>query len=50
MIFSMTTEVMLIIAAAYFQPFNVAFGTRDNIYMHFGTPVLPFAMLQLLVD
>jgi len=41
---------MLIIIAGYFQPFNTAFGTRDNIYMHFGTPVLPFALLQLLID
>lgn len=50
MLFSMTTEVMLIIVAGYFQPFNTAFGTRDNIFMHFGTPALPFAILQLLID
>ena len=41
---------MLIVLAAYFQPFNAAFGTRDNIFMHFGVPVLPFAMLQLVID
>lgn len=41
---------MLLLAAAYFQPFNTAFGTRDNIYMHFGTPALPFAFLQLIID
>jgi sodium/potassium-transporting ATPase subunit alpha len=50
MLFSITTEVMLIIAAGYFQPFNSAFGTRDNIFMHFGIPALPFAMLQLIID
>lgn len=50
MLFSITTEVMLIIIAGYFQPFNTAFGTRDNIFMHFGIAVLPFAMLQLLID
>ena len=50
MLFSMTTEVMLIIVAGYFQPFNTAFGTRDNIFMHFGTPALPFAILQLVID
>ena len=50
MLFSMTTEVMLILIAAYCQPFNTAFGTRDNIYMHFGTPVIPFALLQLIID
>jgi sodium/potassium-transporting ATPase subunit alpha len=41
---------MLIILAAYFQPFNTAFGTRDNIYMHFGTPAIPFALVITLVD
>jgi hypothetical protein len=41
---------MLIIVAGYFQPFNVAFGTRDNIYFHFGTPAIPFAILQLVID
>jgi sodium/potassium-transporting ATPase subunit alpha len=41
---------MLILVAAYFQPFNTAFGTRDCIYMHFGTPALPFAMMQLVID
>jgi sodium/potassium-transporting ATPase subunit alpha len=41
---------MLIIIAGYFMPFNTAFGTRDNIFMHFGTPAFPFAILQLLID
>lgn len=41
---------MLILAAAFFQPFNTAFGTRDNIFMHFGIPIIPFAMMQLLID
>lgn len=50
MLFSLTTELMLILIAAYFQPFNTAFGTRDNIFMHFGTPAIPFALLQLLID
>ena len=50
MTFSLTTELMLILVAAYFQPFNTAFGTRDNIYMHFGTPAIPFAMLQMVID
>ena len=36
--------------AAYFQPFNTAFGTRDNIFMHFGMPTIPIAMIQLLID
>ena len=50
MTFAMTTEVMLILIAAYFQPFNVAFGTRDNIFMHFGVAALPFSMLMLVID
>jgi sodium/potassium-transporting ATPase subunit alpha len=50
MLFSLTTEIMLLLVAAYFQPFNTAFGTRDNIYMHFGTPAIPFAFLQLIID
>ena len=50
MFFSFTTEIMLVIAVTYFQPFNVAFGLRDNIFMHYGVPALPFSMLQLLVD
>ena len=41
---------MLLLVAAYFKPFNVAFGTRDNIYMHFGTTALPFALLQVCID
>lgn len=50
LLFAMTTEVMLTIAIAYFYPFNVAFGTRDNIFMHFGVPAIPFAILQLVID
>ena len=50
MLFSITTEVMLILAAGFFQPFNTAFGTRDNIFMHYGMPVIPFALLQLVLD
>lgn len=50
MLFAMTTEMMLVLATAFFQPFNAAFGTRDNIFMHFGTPAIPFSMLQLLID
>lgn len=50
MMFAMTTEILLLLVAAYFQPFNSAFGTRDNIYMHFGVPTIPFGILQLTVD
>jgi len=50
MLFSLSTMVMLVIVAAYFQPFNTAFGTRDNIFMHFGVPAIPFAISQLVID
>lgn len=50
MLFAITTEIMLILAAGFFLPFNVAFGFRDNIFMHYGIPVIPFAILQLLMD
>ena len=41
---------MLIMVAGYFLPFNGAFGFRDNIFMHYGIPAIPFAMLQLFLD
>ena len=50
LIFSLTTEVMFVLLAAYFQPFNIVFGTRDNVFIHFGIAVLPFAFMQLFID
>jgi sodium/potassium-transporting ATPase subunit alpha len=50
MFFSLTTELMLVILVTFFKPFNVAFGLRDNIFMHYGIAALPFSMLQLLID
>lgn len=38
------------IAVAYFLPFNIAFNTRDNIFMHFGLPAVPFALGMLIID
>lgn len=48
--FAITTELMLVLLVGYFQPFNTAFGIRDNIFMHFGTPTIPFCILMLVVD
>jgi sodium/potassium-transporting ATPase subunit alpha len=48
--FAVTTEILLVIILAYFLPLSTAFGFRDCIYMHFGIPAIPFAILQLLVD
>jgi len=45
MLFAITTELCLCIIVGYFQPFNVAFGTRDNVFKHFGIPAIPFALL-----
>lgn len=50
MIFGIATEVMLVVICAYFYPFNIAFGTRDNIFMHFGMASVPFALFQLVID
>ena len=50
MLFAISTELMLILLAGYFQPFNTAFGTRDNIFKHFSTPAIPFAIMQLVID
>lgn len=50
MFFSFVTEIMLVLVVTFFRPFNVAFGLRDNIFMHYGVSALPFSMLQLLVD
>ena len=41
---------MLVFGVTYVYPLNVGFGFRDNIFMHYGTPALPFAMLLLVID
>lgn len=48
--FSLTTEILLVTALAYFLPMSTAFGFRDNTFMHFGTASIPFAIIQMLVD
>jgi sodium/potassium-transporting ATPase subunit alpha len=47
--FGITTEICLTICCAYFYPFNIAFGTRDNIFIHFGMAAIPFALMQFIV-
>lgn len=49
-IFGFTTELMLVVACSFFYPFNIAFGIRDNIFMHFGMTAIPFAILQWVID
>jgi len=48
--FAITTEVMLVMLVTYFKPFNIGFGIRDNIFMHYGAPSIPFAIMQILID
>lgn len=48
--FAITTELILMLIVGFFQPFNTAFGTRDNIFMHYGIATIPFALLSLLMD
>lgn len=47
---SMLFSVVSWIALAYIVPFNIAFNTRDNIFMHFGMPAIPFALGMLIFD
>jgi sodium/potassium-transporting ATPase subunit alpha len=50
LLFAITTEIMLVLGVTFVYPLNVGFGFRDNIFMHYGTPALPFAMILLVVD
>lgn len=50
MIFGICTEILLVLICGFFYPFNIAFSTRDNIFMHFGMASIPFAILQLVID
>ena len=48
--FAITAQICLCMISGYFKQLNVAFGTRDNIFMHFGVPAIPFALLQLIME
>lgn len=50
MLFAITFEIALTIIAGYFYPLNVAFGTRDNIFKHFGVPAIPFSLVMVVMD
>jgi sodium/potassium-transporting ATPase subunit alpha len=47
---AMAVQISLVLAAAYFQPFNAAFGTRDCVFAHLGIAAIPFCMLVLLFE
>lgn len=48
--FGIASELMLVMVVAYFYPFNVAFGTRDCIYMHMGVMSIPFGLVNTIFD
>ncbi|MCB0371038.1 MAG: cation transporting ATPase C-terminal domain-containing protein [Bdellovibrionales bacterium] len=48
--FALTTEILLILLLAYFEPLSTSFGFRDTIFMHFGMPTIPFTIIILIVD
>jgi hypothetical protein len=48
--FGLIVEFLLVIVVAYFYPFNVAFGTRDCVFMHLGMMSIPFGLLNMLFD
>lgn len=50
MYFGITTEIMIGFILAYVYPINIVFGSRDNIFMHFGIISIPFSLLILLLE
>jgi sodium/potassium-transporting ATPase subunit alpha len=50
LLFAVNTEICLVLLVTYCYPLNYGFGFRDNIFMHFGTPAIPFALSELLID
>lgn len=50
MYFGMTTEIMIGFILAYIYPINIVFGSRDNIFMHFGIVAVPVSLLILLLE
>ncbi len=41
---------MIGLILAYVYPINIVFGSRDNIFMHFGVIAVPFSLLILLLE
>lgn len=39
---------MLTVCLSYVQVFNAVFGTRDVLFIHYGTGALPFALVMLI--
>ncbi|CAK59780.1 unnamed protein product (macronuclear) [Paramecium tetraurelia] len=48
MFFAFWVEFMLTVCLSYVQVFNAVFGTRDVLFIHYGTGALPFALVMLI--
>jgi len=49
MYFGMTTEIIIGFCLAFITPINLVFGSRDNVFMHFGIVAVPFSLLLLVI-
>lgn len=48
MYFGFLSETILMISLSYIKVFNLVFGTRDVLFIHFGIGSIPFALLMLV--
>lgn len=48
MFFGFFTELVLMIGLSYIKVFNLVFGTRDVLFIHFGIGSIPFALLMII--
>ena len=42
-------QIISAMATGYCSPFG-KLGARDNVFKHFGTPAIPFALLMLIMS
>lgn len=50
MYFGMTTEILIGFILAFVYPINVVFGSRDNIFIHWGIVSVPISLLLLTLE
>lgn len=48
--FGMTSEIVIGLILAYVYPINVVFGSRDNIFLHFGIIAVPVSLIILCIE
>lgn len=46
--FGFFVDIWIMTILAYFKPINIAFGTRDLIFIHFGICGIPFGIYLLV--